>query len=401
MKKGFQMNDRLPLRQEVLERIFLKWDMENKTEEISVEEALGRVAAEDVFSDNTIPVVRTSALDGIAVHADDFVNGMPDTSNWEDGVDFVRADTGDDFPDGFDAVLRIEFVDIDKDNKVTILKDTPIKPGTGVRPVGSVISRGEKVADRDQILTPLDLSALVMGGIGTIKVYRKPTVAFIPTGNELIDPGQKPGRGETVNSNSILAKNLLLQMGANPVVFPIVKDNKKNLERVFEEARKQADLVIINGGSSMGGEDFNAQFLKERGEVLAHGVAAGPGKPVCVADIDGRPVINVPGPPVALFYVMDWCIRPIISKMLHISPAHRRQVTGKLMEDFRTPKNNEKLSMINAVREENGEYNIYPLVPGRNSVADNLRSNALYVAAFEGEHLNQGEEITVELLREE
>ena len=401
MKKGFQMNDTLPSRQEVLDRIFSQWDFENGTEVISVEEALDRVPAEDLFSKNTIPPVRTSALDGIAVKSEYFRDGMPDTTEWKCGDEFVRADTGDDFPDEYDAVIRIEFVEIDKDNKVEILKDMEVKPGTGVKPVGSVICEGEKVVDKGRKLSPLDLSALVMGGISAVRVYRKPRVAFIPTGNELVDPGKTPGRGQTVNSNSILAKNLLIRMGAEPIIFPIVKDNKKNLEPVFREAQSQADLVIINGGSSMGGEDFNAQFLKENGEVLIHGVAAGPGKPVCVAEIDQKPVVNVPGPPIALFYVMDWCIRPMISRMLHIPVPKRQKVEGILADDFRTPRKNEKLSMMNISRDEEGGFEIHPFLQGKNSVAENLRADALYVSEPEGGEIKAGEKILVELLRGE
>ena len=399
MKKGFQMNDKLPMRKEVLNRIFSEWDIHTDVEEISVEDALGRIPAEDVFSKNTIPVVRTSALDGIAVHSDRFADGTPDTSDWKYGEDFVRADTGDDFPDEFDAVLRIEFVDIDKDNKVKIVRDTEVRPGTGVRPVGSVISGGEKVVDKHRALTPLDLSALVMGGISVIKVYRKPKVAFIPTGNELIDPGKTPGRGETVNSNSILAKNLLIQMGAEPIVFPIVKDNKNNLEPVLKDAQSQADLVIINGGSSMGGEDFNAQFLEENGRILAHGVAAGPGKPVCAAVLDGKPVINIPGPPIALFYVMDWCIKPLISRILHIPTPERPKLEGILADDMWTPKKNEKLSMINIGRNPENEFEIRPFLQGKNTVAENLRADAIYVSSYEGGEIKAGEKIEVELLR--
>ena len=398
MNKGFQMNHTFPTRGEVMEKIFDRWEFTTKEEVIAVDDALGRVPSKDMYAQFSVPVVRTSALDGIAVHSEAFASGMPDTSTWEYGKDFVRADTGDDFPDAFDAVVRIEFVEIDKDNKVTLTKEMEVKEGTGVRPAGSIVREGQRIARGDRPLRAMDLSTLVMGGVNEVPVYQKPTIAFIPTGNELVAEGCVPSRGQTVNSNSILIKNLLLEMGADPVIYPIVRDNKKELEEVVYRAMEEADLVLINGGSSMGEEDFNARFLEENGEVIVHGVSAGPGQPVCISFFGNKPVFNIPGPPIGLFYVTDWCIKPMVCRMLHIPVPQRRKVEGLLTEDMKTPPKNEKLSKLNLKKNEDGEYEVECLMPGQSTVAENMCSDALYVSELEGSVIKAGEKIEVEML---
>ena len=132
-----------------------------------------------------------------------------------------------------------------------------------------------------------------------VPVRRKPRVAFIPTGSELVPAGVRPLRGQNVDANSLMVKHMLAAYGAEPLMFPIVKDDPQALEEAFAEALAAADLVVINGGSAVGKEDFNVRMIEERGKVIHHYIAAVPGRPMMLAVANGKPVVDLPGPALA------------------------------------------------------------------------------------------------------
>lgn len=184
---GEKIMDGFPSREEALADFFAAWEPARSVEYVALDDAVGRVLACDLASTNTLPVVRASSFDGIAVKSAAFANGMPDTSSWKPGVDYVRADTGDDFPDAFDAVVMIEKAVVREDGSVTFDDDVTVEPGSGVRPAGSTLRAGEPLMSAGSIIRPTDLAALAMGGTTMVPVRVKPRVAFIPTGSELVD----------------------------------------------------------------------------------------------------------------------------------------------------------------------------------------------------------------------
>ena len=244
----------LPTRAQVCEALFQRWEPVYETETIPVQAALGRVLPRDQYARVTIPVARASAMDGIAVCAARFGQGAPDTAGWKLGEDFCRADTGDDFDDRFDAVIPIERVKISEKGRLTFLEELQVRPGDNIRPRGSVIRAGELVARKHRQLRPFDLACLALGGIAQVEVYRKPRVAFLPTGSELVPLGAPVGRGQNIDSNSVLAQAMLTEMGAEPLCYPIVPDQPEALAEALERALQAADVVLLNGGSSKGAE---------------------------------------------------------------------------------------------------------------------------------------------------
>ena len=246
----------LPTRAQVCEALFQRWEPVYETETIPVQAALGRVLPRDQYARVTIPVARASAMDGIAVCAGRFQQGMPDPAGWKLGEDFCRADTGDDFDDRFDAVIPIERVKISEKGRLTFLEELQVRPGDNIRPRGSVIRAGELVARKHRQLRPFDLACLALGGIAQVEVYRKPRVAFLPTDSELVPLGAPVGRGQNIDSNSVLAQAMLTEMGAEPLCYPIVPDQPEALAEALEQALQAADVVLLNGGSSKGAEDY-------------------------------------------------------------------------------------------------------------------------------------------------
>ena len=390
----------LPTRKLIVETLLEKWNPEKQTETISIDNALNRVLARNYEALYSIPVVRASAMDGVAVISDRFENGTPDTSGWKLGEDFSRADTGDDFDDRYDAVIPIEDVLISEDGRLSINDNVSVKSNMNIRPAGSTIHKGETVGREHRRLQSFDLACLAMGGITEIEVYKKPRVAFLPTGSELVPLGQDVTRGKNIDSNSVLVKNMLIEMGAEPILYPITKDSKEELNLVLDSALNDADIIIISGGSSKGEEDFNARILEERGAALFHWVAAAPGKPMCVAMIDNKPVINIPGPPVAMFYGMDWCIRELVNKMLYLPMPKRCKIKGELTAEIAAPPGMEILCLMDIEQTEEG-YKVKQKKWRGGSMVDTLSAGATYITELGTAVKHPGEIIEVTLLRDE
>ena len=390
----------LPTRKAVLETLFAAWEMHPQTERVPTQEALGRVLVEDARAQLSIPAVRASIMDGVAVRSASFQNGLPDTAAWRLGEDFCRADTGDDFPDAFDTVIPIEQVSISPAGILSIQAGVKVEPGMHIRPRGSMIREGELLARKNRQLRPFDIACLAMGGIGEAEVYKRPRVAFLPTGSELVPLGAPVGRGQNIDSNSLLAAGLLQEMGAESLCLPIVPDDKASLAAALEGALARADIVILNGGSSKGAEDYNARLLEERGAALFHWVAAAPGKPMCIALVGGKPVINLPGPPLAVLYGMDWCIRAMVNRLLHKPMPRRQTVRARLTEPIQAPANMEILCMMDLKKTEAGyETKQKPWRGG--SLADSLGAGAIYITKLGLAGHQAGEMLEVELLRGE
>lgn len=389
----------LPTRAHVLAQLFHQWHMTPQTETIPVSEAIGRILAKDALSLNTLPVVRASGCDGIAVHSEAFQNGIPNASQWKEGIDYVHADTGDDFDDAFDAIVRMEDVTLLEHGGLAFADHVEVEAGTDVRPRGNTVALGEFLLKAGVPLRPIDLAALVTGGLTSISVYRRPIVAFIPTGSELVPAGTDPLRGQMVDANSILAKETLLSFGAIPLCYPIVKDAPRELEAALDQALSEADIVIINGGSSKGVEDYNTQLLQKRGELLCHGVAAAPGRPIGIAVIQNKPVVNLPGPTSATFYGLDWCIRAIVNRFLDRKMQKRETMTGTLTRDIALPSVMEFLNKMDVQKYPDGSVAIIPLPMRETRPIASMTSNAMFVNQIGGPAYRAGDEITVELLR--
>jgi molybdopterin molybdotransferase/putative molybdopterin biosynthesis protein len=387
-----------PTRREAIEAILEKWKPAPERERLPVDEALGRVAACDHFSRHDLPVVRASSMDGIGVTSSMFADGRPDTSLWREGDAYARADTGDDFDDRFDAVIPIEAVRFLADGGISLAEDLRVTPGMNVRPAGSSVRKGERLVAAGTRLRPFDLAALVLGGIEEAEVLKKPIVAFIPTGNELVPQGSAPARGQTVDSNSALVKHMLAEMGAAPLCFPIVRDDKEALRAAVRRARAEADIVLLCGGSSKGGEDEGADVIAEMGESLFHWIASAPGRPMAAAMFDGAPLINMPGPPLAAYFVTDWCVRALVAHFLGEAGFARKTVRARLPEGLEATEGMEILRKLEL--QKSGEsYEARAIDMRASSAVRSLTAPAQLVTDAEPRDKSPGESVEIELLR--
>ncbi|MDR2745807.1 MAG: molybdopterin molybdotransferase MoeA [Treponema sp.] len=388
-------------RAEVMEKLFALWTPLRKTETVPLEQSWGRICGADLLSRFTLPVVRSSGGDGIAVRSADFAGPFPDTSTWREGRNYVRADTGDDFDDRFDAVIMIEAVTFNEGGGFSLPPGFDVLPGMNVRGRGDLVMEGDLLLRRGLPIRACDMGTLAMGGITEVPVVQKPAAVFIPTGNELVPPGVIPGRGQNIDSNSIMIRHLLLEMGAEPVIFPIVRDEPGAIRNALEKALEKADVVLINGGSSKGAEDHNARLLAEMGQVVSHGVSSAPGRPICVALIGGKPVVNLPGPIFAAYFGADWCIRGIVCRALGIPMPLRPRVKAVLKGGGGPKKLPENFELFcRAALERTGRgYEASLILPGKTGGERTVGFSSAQCIVKGPQPPLAGEEIEVELTR--
>jgi molybdopterin molybdotransferase/putative molybdopterin biosynthesis protein len=385
-------------KQEALAALFAAWQPARTVETVAVDECVGRICAAEQSSVLAYPVVRASCMDGVAVASSAFGGGRPDLAAFRLGEDYVRADTGDDFDDRFDAVIRIEDVTFLEGGGIALPDELEMRPGMNVEPSGGSLAPGDFLMSAGWRIRPEDTASLVRGGITELPVVARPRVAFIPTGSELVPAGTVPGRGQQVDCNSTFARHVLASYGAEPVLYPIVRDKEADLEAALELALAEADIVLVNGGSSKGEEDLNATLVRKRGEVFCHGALAAPGRPTMIGLIDGRPVVVVPGPMVGCCYVFDWCVSRIVAHALGVEPAEHRRVQAVLTDDLNCPQSLEFWNRLDLRRTEGG-FEAEPLSLRRGSGLYRIGvTSGQYINRIGEQPLKAGEELTVELL---
>lgn len=392
--------DELLTKEAALALLYDRWNPEPETETVPLDEAVGRVLAQDQFARYTLPVVRAAMMDSIALRSADFSAGTPDTSGWKRGVEYERADMGDDFDDRYNAAIPVEQAVFQPDGTLRIAEGVTVKPGDGIRQAGTTVRAGELLLKKGCRLVPTDLCVLATGGILEIPVYRRPVVALIPTGSELIPLGEVPQRGQNIDSNSLMLKHMLLAMGAVPLCFPIVKDIPGQMADVLAEALQKADIVVVNAGSSKGEEDFSTRLLNSSGTLLFHGVRAVPGRPLSISLVGSTPVINLPGPPVAAFNAADWCLRAVVSRFLHSYSQRRPRAKAVLTAPLDGPLPLRFTSRMNVYR-DGDSICATPISKEQSSTAENMATNGVYISPVGEGRLEKGQEIEVELIRSE
>jgi putative molybdopterin biosynthesis protein len=250
------------------------------------EHALGRVLAEPVWAKISSPHYHASAMDGFAVRAQETAGAAPsDPVALEVGTSARYVDTGDPIPDGFDSVIPIENVEaLDASGQLTPAIRSPqsiriraaVTPWNHVRALGEDIVATQLVLPRGHLLRPADLGAIAASGNYEISVARRPRIAILPTGSELVSPGSDLKPGDILEFNSIVMAAQLMAMGAEPHRYPITADDFELICARVREAARENDMVLLNAGSSAGAEDFSARVVEQLGELLVHGVAVRP-----------------------------------------------------------------------------------------------------------------------------
>ncbi len=380
-------------------------DQRTSAEEVRVEDALHRVTAEPVFARFSAPSHHSAAMDGIAVRAEStYGTTERNPKVLKLGSDAAWINTGQPLPDRFDSVIMVEKVhQLDND---TLEIRSPSYPWQHVRKVGEDIVATQLLLPQNHEIRPYDMGALISAGVFSVLVRRRPLVAVIPTGTELLDhrmitsPQQlMPNR--IVEYNSVVLSGLVRECGAVPVIHGIVPDTREEIGKAIEEAvASDADVVIINAGSSAGSKDYTVHLIREVGEVLVHGVAMMPGKPTILGVIRGKPVIGNPGYAVSAALSFQQFVRPLLYRMQGRRMGKPKRIPVHPSQDLPSKLGQEEFLRMNIGRV--GDRMVAtPLSRAAGSITSLTRAEGIVRIPALSEGISQDEVVEAELLVDE
>ncbi len=366
-------------------------------ESIPLERALGRLTAEPLWARLSSPHYHACAMDGYALRADSTLGASenhPIRLVLEEEAQPV--DTGDPLPEWADAVVMVEHVQLEGPH---LLLRAPLARWQNIRSVGEDIVATELLLPANHRLRPADLGAAAGAGYAELKVRRRPRVAVLPTGDELIPPGQPPKPGDIVEYNSLVLAAQIEDWGGEALRHPILPDDMETLLAAVRTAAETADLIILNAGSSAGRGDFTARVVQQLGRLLVHGVNIRPGHPVVIGMLEsGIPILGLPGYPVSAFLTAELFVRPLLTRWQGL-PAYQpitleAQITRKLL----SPAGEDEF--VRVVVGKVGERTLAaPLSRGAGVLNSLVRADGVVRIPRFSEGVNIGDTVTVELSR--
>ena len=282
-----------------------------KTELIDIREARGRVTAAPVIAKLSSPNHNAAAMDGIMVIAGKtFSANEANPVILNRGTDFEYINTGHLIVEPYDSVIMIEDVIELNSEQVKIMVQAA--PWQHIRPIGEDIVSGEMILPENHFIRPMDMGAVLSGGVTAVTVYEKIRVGIIPTGNEITDNYGGLAKGKIFDTNSWTFQAIVEELGGIAERISPVEDDYDKLKNAIAELAERNHMVIINAGSSAGSKDYTAQLIGDLGELVLHGIAIKPGKPTILGMIGPKPVIGVPGYPGSAFLVFEEIVSPVI-----------------------------------------------------------------------------------------
>jgi len=374
------------------------------TEELPLLQGLGRVAGEDVCAPRDIPATDNSAMDGYAFSFASlqgnclFVSGnIPAGKEWTSPVsagDAVRIMTGAPIPRGCDTVVPIENVETIGD---TIRLAGEVKPGSHIRKQGEDLRAGQRAIAANSPLRPQEIGMLASLGKTSVRVYRRPRVGVLATGDELLEIGSPPAPGKIINSNSYSIAAQVMEAGGDPVLLGIAGDEvARTCDRIREGIR--GDCLITTGGVSVGDRDFVKEAIVALGgEIRFWKVHMKPGKPFAFAILEGKPVFALPGNPAAAMISFEVFVRPALLKMMGHTRIFRPTVTAALTGPIANKGDRPHLIRV---RVEARQYGYVASATGNQSSArlSSLTAANGFMTIAPGTALPSGESVVVSLL---
>jgi putative molybdopterin biosynthesis protein len=372
------------------------------SERVAVPEAVGRVLASPVFAAISAPSYHAAAMDGVAVKAETTYGaseGRP--KDLVPGRDAFFVNTGNVLPEGTDAVIMIENVQVKGEQRVVI--EAAVFPWQNVRKIGEDIVATELLFPRHHRITPYCVGALLTGGVLRVPVLNKPRVCIIPTGSELVDwrttdlAAVRPG--QVLETNSFVLGNLVEECGGTYTRHGMVADEVPKITSALKTALDDGcDCVLILGGSSAGAEDYARAVVDDLGEVLVHGVTIMPGKPAVIGMVRATPVFGIPGYPVSAIIVFEQLVRPLLAALLKQPEPSRETATVTP-----TRKMASRLGLEEFVRVKLGDVGgrivATPLPRGAGSITSITEADGIIRIPADTEGVNENTPVSAELLR--
>ncbi len=386
--------------QEALDQILSQIEFKG-VEKIPLDQALGRVLAEDIVSRINNPPMDNSAMDGYALIAEDIQSATPENPIKLEMVEEIAAGytakrvlrpgqtmrimTGAPIPTGANAVLMQE--DTQKDgNSILCLDKADVEEN--IRQAGEDVKVGDQVIKKGTTLTPAHIGMLAVVGRSQIAVGQRPVVSILSTGDEVLELDETPEGPQIFNSNGHMLAAQIKSAGGIPIYLGIAKDTEKALMEKFEWALK-ADIVVSSGGVSVGDYDLVKASLKKMGQA---------GKPLAFGHIDKIPIFGLPGNPVSSFVSFEQFVRPSLRKVLGCSDLSHKTVQAKLTRTIK--KKAGRLHFLSAIVSwTDGEYTVTPAgEQGSGILKSAANANGLLVFPLEDEKIEEGQQVAVQLL---
>jgi len=386
--------------------IFLKTLKPKRLSSVSVpvEEVLGRVTAKNIAVLTDLPLFDRSAVDGYAVRAQDTFEASqfnPKTLRLTNGDSVGEGEakqvwTGNAVPKDADAVIMLEHTRAKKD-KIEVI--TALTPGENVSKRGEDIRKGDVAVESGTRLQAHHVGLLAALGISHVDVVKKPKVAIISTGNELVELGKKPQPNQIIDSNRYIISGLVTELGAQPINLGIARDNQDEIGAKISEGLAKADMVITTGGTSVGTADLVPIVINKLGKpgVVVHGVALRPGMPTALAVLKGKPVFVLSGYPVAATIGFEVFVRPVILKLLGIEHEPRPLLKAKLTKRVSGVLGRRVYLRVNVFKRDN-DFLAEPVrTKGSGLLTTMTKANGYVIIPEDREGLDQGETVLVHL----
>ncbi len=429
-------------------------------ERLPLTEALGRVTAEPIWAKLSAPHYHASAMDGYAVRARDTAKASdtnPVQLDIRDEGPAKYVDTGDPLPPWADAVIPIENTqrldasrgELETDRQSLVFADprsaaegaslqfsntrprieirASVTPWSHVRPMGEDMVATELVLPSNHTLRPVDLGAIAGCGHTSVSVRRKPRVAIIPTGTELVPAGAEVKPGDIIEYNSLVLAAQVESWGGLATRYPIVPDDLERILATVRGAAQTHDLILLNAGSSAGSEDFSAQVVETLGTLLVHGIAVRPGHPVIIGTIPSvsslrrppkrsgggqsptpnnqlpitnnhLPIIGVPGYPVSAALTAEIFVEPLLAKWLGRAPAQPPTLQATISRKVLSPMGDDEYMRV-TVGKVGERIVATPLTRGAGVITSLVRADGIVRIPRYSEGLQMGDEVTVHLYR--
>ena len=315
--------------EEVLALIDQEFAPLSAAETVSLTAAMGRVLAEDIAATEYVPDFDRSTVDGYAVRAKDTfgcTDAIPAILPLQgevlmgEGAEFalnpeecVAVPTGGAVPKDADSVVMVEYTEDYGDGTIGISKS--VAPGQNMIFRGDDVFPGKVVLEQGRVLSSQDIGALAAIGRVQVPVAKKLKIGVISTGDELVPPEQTPGHGQVRDVNSPMLEAMLTAFGAEVINYGIVIDDEALLSEKVHKAVAECDAVLLSGGSSVGVKDAACRIIESMGELLMHGIAIKPGKPTILGKAGCKPLVGLPGHPVAAYFITKIFILPLLCRL--------------------------------------------------------------------------------------
>jgi putative molybdopterin biosynthesis protein len=359
-------------------------------EEVPLEQALGRVLAEDVRAEVDVPGFDRSNMDGFAVRAADTfgateeqpvrlrLNAESIPTGVAPGLEVLSGTatsiaTGGMLPRGADCVVPVELTDLEGED--VVIRGARV-PGAAVSFAGTDVGSGETVLFRGARLTSRETGVLAAIGRSRIPVLRRPVVAIVSTGDEIVQPGEAMRPGLVYDSNGRILADAVTELGGEPHFLGAFRDDEDALRGALRRALAEADLVLLSGGTSKGEGDLNARVVAElEPGIIVHGVALKPGKPICLAASGRLPVVILPGFPTSAVFTFHEFVAPVIRELAGLGPEERQVRPATLAQKVVSERGRLEYLLVGLVHTGAGGLAAWPMGKGSGSVTSFSRAD--------------------------